>query len=56
MHITIRWRKDTTQKVYSRANAQEQSAGTLYDLANRESTLSGAQTTYRAKVLFGSMG
>ena len=51
MHLILRisWRKDNAQKVYSQANAQERSAATLYDLANRESTLRGAQATYPNK-------
>ena len=48
--LTISWRKNATQKVYFPSKkVQEQSEGTLYDLANRESTPRGAQTAYRAK-------
>jgi hypothetical protein len=47
--MPISWRKDNAQKVYSQANAQERSAATLYDLANRESTLRGARATYPNK-------
>jgi hypothetical protein len=44
-----RWHKDNTQKVYSRAKAQEPECSALYDQANRESTLRGAQAPYLNK-------